>query len=729
MNALSMTSKSDDRRFWVGAALCAAVTIAVIWAPFGFAMGGLIEEWDLLGLATRGTNLWWISPSSALATISTRPLSAFPFALAHFLSPNSFIAWHILTIIELMVKGVAVAYLMRQAICSNLLAVLGGVIAIVFPADTMTIALRGLHINFAMMLVLAGASLNVADLTSERARHLLSVLGAVLALAAFLIYEAAVSLIILPLMVVFIRSGIKGTLQNLRARAGSHAIWLVSASSYVAYFVIITRYTPKSYQASIYRSTTDTPETVLSALKAVFTIAYPRMLWDGWRDGVSMLLVELNLRTAVPLLFGVATVIWLVAWRSRAASDTRSGRLVRALIAGLIIMIAGYAPFALLPSHQAISQRTFLWAAIGASFFTVGALGFLARRQRLITAYLAFLAFMLPSLAFMLVQHDHYVELSDNSRRALRGILAQVDPAKTNVVIDKTNSIGHTWNLLDGTMQLAITYLRDTAQDNYLFHVCRAAGMEWERSFPLGRHGECHEESADWRFVAPVPVSGPGISTAISSEDLVLPDDQVQIITVDPVPPTIETVVNHDPTTPASRERITNILAIKPPSQLWRSLKSDHGDFLRWSFGDWWSLDKPTPGSGWREAEWDYYRSGSHTSSAWANRDEAVIDFQFHPIKPSYPFRIRFSSFINRTVPNQFGVFINGRNIDLMASDGIYSGVIPPSVLRDGTNEFRFKAPVDPQNYGLSATVDGFEIGEPTSPIKLTHGLLAHGQF
>ena len=334
---------------------------------------------------------------------------------------------------------------------------------------------------------------------------------------------------------------------------------------------------------------------------------------------------------------------------------------------------------------------------------------------------------MLPSLAFMLVQHDHYVELSDNSRRALRGILAQVDPAKTNVVIDKTNSIGHTWNLLDGTMQLAITYLRDTAQDNYLFQVCRATGMEWERSFPLARHGECHKESTDWRFVAPLPVSGPGISTALSS-DLVLPNDQVQIITVDPVPPTIETVVNHDPTTPASRERITNILAIKPPSQLWRSLKSDHGDFLRWSFGDWWSLDKPTPGTGWREAEWGY-RSGSHTSSAWANRDEAVIDFEFRPVKPSYPFRIRFSLFSNRDLPNQFEVFINGRKIDLMASDGIYSGVIPPSVLRDGTNEFRFKAPVDPQNYGLSAKVDGFEIGEPTSPIKLTHGLLTHGQF
>ena len=46
-----------------------------------------------------------------------------------------------------------------------------------------------------------------------------------------------------------------------------------------------------------------------------------------------------------------------------------------------------------------------------------------------------------------------------------------------------------------------------------------------------------------------------------------------------------------------------------------------------------------------------------------------------------------------------------------MASDGVYSGVIPPSVLRDGMNEFRLKAPIDPQYYGLSAMVDWFEVG------------------
>jgi hypothetical protein len=706
----NMTSKSDGCRFWVSTALCAAVTVAVIWAPFGFAMGGLIEEWDLLGLATRGTNLWWVSPSSALAALSTRPLFAFPNALAHFLSPNSFIAWHILAIIELIVKGVAAAYLIRTAVRSDLLGVLGGVIAIAFPADTMTIAFRSLHINFAMVLLLFGTCLHVADVAADRPRRLLSMLGGASALAAFLMYEVALPLIILPLMVVFIRFGMRGTFQNLRAKAASHAIWFLSAVTYVVYVLIVTHYIPQSYQASVFSASADALEATVNALKAVFTIAYPRLLWDGWRDGMSMLLVEMSLHTAVPLFFAVTTVIWLVAWRCRATSDPRGRPIVRALIAGPIIMIAGYLPFALLPSHQAISQRTFLWAAIGASFFIVGLLGLFVWRQRIVAAYFIFLAFMVPSLAFMLVQHDHYVELSNNSKRALRSILAQIDPAKVNVVIDKTNSIGDTWNLLHATMQRAITYLRDTPQQNYLFQVCRATGMEWERSFPLGRHGDCREEATAWRFVAPVPVSGPGMPAPATSDDLVLPKDQTHTVIVERAPPAIETVVNHDPTTPSSLQRITNILEIAPPSHLWRSLKSDHGEFFRWSFGDWWSLDKPTPGTGWRYAEWGY-QGGSHMSFAWANRDEATIDFEFHPVKPSYPFRIRVN-FINLNKPYQFELFINGRKIDLMASDGVYSGIIPPAVLHDGMNEFRLKAPVDPRHYGLSARVDWFEVGE-----------------
>ena len=89
---------------------------------------------------------------------------------------------------------------------------------------------------------------------------------------------------------------------------------------------------------------------------------------------------------------------------------------------------------------------------------------------------------------------------------------------------------------------------------------------------------------------------------------------------------------------------------------------------------------------------------------------EAVIDFEFRPVKPSYPFRIRFRFHLVRNVPSQFEVFINGREIDLTGLGRGLFGVIPSSVLCDDMKSQ--KAPVDPQYFGLSVIVDWFEVGE-----------------
>src|SRR5580765_6068874 len=88
--------------------LCLLTVIAcvlAIWLPFGFAMTGLIEEWGLLGLMElHGSNtvagLGYSSPEVAL-----RPLNYMPVVLANILSPDSFVAWHLLVMVALVVKG------------------------------------------------------------------------------------------------------------------------------------------------------------------------------------------------------------------------------------------------------------------------------------------------------------------------------------------------------------------------------------------------------------------------------------------------------------------------------------------------------------------------------------------------------------------------------------------------------------------------------------------------
>ena len=79
--------------------LIPCVLIIIIWTPQGFRLGGLIEEWDILGLfATYGV-FFVISPSGEmLQEHRLRPLGILTHAVAFSLDNASFIGWHLLQI-------------------------------------------------------------------------------------------------------------------------------------------------------------------------------------------------------------------------------------------------------------------------------------------------------------------------------------------------------------------------------------------------------------------------------------------------------------------------------------------------------------------------------------------------------------------------------------------------------------------------------------------------------
>ncbi|WP_457095015.1 hypothetical protein, partial [Microvirga sp. P5_D2] len=65
------------------------LAVIALWLPFGFFLGGLIEEWGILALFTKhGTQ--FLANSDHLAAHLARPLTIFPHALAYALDPNSF---------------------------------------------------------------------------------------------------------------------------------------------------------------------------------------------------------------------------------------------------------------------------------------------------------------------------------------------------------------------------------------------------------------------------------------------------------------------------------------------------------------------------------------------------------------------------------------------------------------------------------------------------------------
>lgn len=139
---------------WSSIILAPLATVAFIWMPFGFELGGLIEEWIILDLFTKHGVFFFTTPSSPLPDQSLRPLTIIPHAISYWLDSNSFFYWHVLLIFSLCLKGISLGFIGAKITKSIHWGALLGVIGIIHPADTMQLCFRSFHINLALGLFL-----------------------------------------------------------------------------------------------------------------------------------------------------------------------------------------------------------------------------------------------------------------------------------------------------------------------------------------------------------------------------------------------------------------------------------------------------------------------------------------------------------------------------------------------------------------------------------------------
>src|SRR5260221_13906064 len=86
-----------------------AFVVAALWYPFGFALGGLLEEWDVLTLFSQNGVFFFATASSPLAGHMQRPFTVFFQAIAFTLDPDSFFYWHVFLAASLVLKGASAA--------------------------------------------------------------------------------------------------------------------------------------------------------------------------------------------------------------------------------------------------------------------------------------------------------------------------------------------------------------------------------------------------------------------------------------------------------------------------------------------------------------------------------------------------------------------------------------------------------------------------------------------
>lgn len=701
--------------------LPAIVVVLILWLPFGFALTGLLEEWGILGLFVNNGVFFFTGTTSPLAAHALRPLTIFPQAVAYWLDGNSFDYWHVLLMIALVIKGSAVSYLLRNLTGSMKLGMIASVLVIIYPADTMQLSFRAIHINWALSLALLGSALFLFALNLQRKLHagLVSALGATLFSAACFMYEASLLLACIPALVIYSKVGMKRALQQMLHKVTNHGIWLLGVGVYLAY-VIHTAPLVKSYQSSL--AGKDLVSTLTTNFPKLFSVGLMRSSLGGWFDAARITALEfVNYGYLITSSLLLTLLIILLAKRyaqpvgpARFADLSMNARLA---LSGLALLLLGYAPFLLSGAHLVINQRTFLFATPGAVLLWLAAINTgLSLSRPLTNACIGFL--FVTGISFQLYQFHHYVEISKKQMGILKDIANHFDGQlnnRTMLILDYGNQLNHTWMFIADGLNGSLSYLYGKPVSN--IQVCHMPSGEWQQTDAVQRKGRCIQGDNGWTFEYPTSVSGPGFPTTTQPKSLTIAKSD--IVTVE-----IGRQTQADSVTDASNSTKpvmpANVLPDRYQSIVDVMNEKTHfirfkdmvvNDDYRWSFGKWWSMELPTQGSGWRETSWDvnYFH---HQPSAWKSEKQSSLIFRFAPKDGrQYVLEGRFSLLLNNAIMNSMAISINGSPVTLSWGEmGNFKAMIDQGVLHHGPNVIEFSSLTDDNYFGLSAILEGIHI-------------------
>jgi hypothetical protein len=695
-----------------------AILVLALWLPYGFSLIGLIEEWGLLGSFTTHGLFFVADTSSPLAAHALRPLTILPQAIAYYLDPYSFKYWNVLLALSLCVKGSSLSYITSYITGSAKWGVIAGLLIVVYPADTMQLSFRALHINWALSFLLLGTAIFIAALQakSRPLSYFLSILAAVLLFAACAMYEASLLLTVLPFLAILVKSNLKSSASQLRQHLWKHLIWFMGAFTYIAY-VIHTAPLVNSYQGGIAGSTS-VITTFLHSLPNLFSIGLLRTTFGGWYDATRITALEFSsywYAISVTLII-FAALLLLSHHKKTETIELNISAIVsiRLLIAGIILILLGYAPFLLSTSHQAISQRTFLFATPGGVFVTLATLIGVSKASKNVAA-LCVALFVFIGLSGQLYQFHHYVKISDRQRNILKYIVDHFDGKtdnKTLVIVDKTNQLNNTWMFINENLQATLNYIYGHPFNS--LEVCREDGSEWQHTDSVGRKGICEETASEWIFHYPTSISGPAFEPTQSLEDKKLGKSETVSVVVNPdgdskINPGRQEMLRIDQ---GRTGEIYRGFIDKPDYQNhWIGfVDQESTEHYFWGFGDWWSMELPIAGSGWREAEWTVNKF-KHNASAWKTSKQAFLDFKFSPVSEHYQLHGIFDVIVNPAIKKSMRIEINGINIPFeWREDNSFQAQLDKSQLRDEKNTLTFITDVDDKYFGFAGRLDWLEI-------------------
>jgi hypothetical protein len=656
--------------------------LAAIWLPYGFSMGGILEEWDLLFIGQSHPGLWSTFPGQPYGDLlGVRPLLIFPSAVSAWLSGNSFLGFHIFLLLASGMKILAGIAIGRFLFRNRAVALCFGLLFLVYPGDTEQITLRTMHINLANGLALVGTALFLKGYLSRRTvPKVLSLAGsAFLFIFSTLMYDFSVVIYALPPSLIIMRFGFRGALKTTWMKKKTVLIWLIAPIFSLTYILLVMKFNPGTYQVSL--APRGVVHEIFHNFKYLFHSAAYRTFYESWVDSFAILFTQLR----NPLIFlGFFAVLASAVFFLRKDGPIKgpNGRsLIRYLAFGFALFVIGYIPVLATPAHLSISQRTFLYVVPGA-VIVLGSLLLLCFRFSKPALLTILVGFVFSGLVSQNYQHFRYTEFYTQSIGPyLNYVASAADPNKTiHVVLDHSGYSPYLNGLYSTKVCYGPAVILHKPKD--LFLLCK--------DLPLTNMAIFYRYSIRKGKVA---------VSAFGAQDMVFDEKDVDVITI--------------PKTSLPRaagQPLWNNL--NTYNRGWAPFRDPHlnDELYIFNADSMWGYSDFPRGDGWAEGIVQMHHF-AHESIILptANSATLLVDLG-HPGDTDYLFRLYSGEIIPRQVRTGLTASLNGKPVQLdFVAPAVLQASIPKGIIKDGLNELSFTGvmPVE----GVCLTLYKFLLG------------------
>jgi hypothetical protein len=399
---------------WLISAVTILLVVVLLWLPFGLKTSPTQEGWNMLRLAKAGS--WY--------GMQGRVMVPLPWFMANWMTPDSFVGVHLLTIFFFWSKAFIVYLILRLLrVIDHAHALFIGILFMIYPADAGLMLMRVFGYHSTIFFFLLSVLFMVLSCKYSSKLFLIPMVIAHV-ISSFTVEAGSVLAFFAPLLIMLIPECRKN--RKTIILIIWYLILISSLINYAFYWTNGDGYQNMRFERGFSGNIiTFLMDVILGNVKAMWFAFI-----ISWQNAFKSLLASSRyLPYAIAITFMVVVGIWWLNRVHRDDEDTifSKTKTIYGLMAGVAIFFMGFFPYSVTDIRDE-TFRVFLYASLGSAFFWGVCLNFSSCFLRKFKSHyylLLYSVFIFLSAVNALNLHDLYYSASLRKQRIVSSIIEQ----------------------------------------------------------------------------------------------------------------------------------------------------------------------------------------------------------------------------------------------------------------------------------------------------------------